>query len=172
MIGLRDDTGSAPPRVSHAPALAAKIFAEGGWLHDALRLEHRPEQETMARAVAAAVTADETLLFEAGTGVGKTLADLLPRIIQTLGQNPQLIVSTHTISLQEQIEASDLPICRRLFKSTPELAPYADFKSTVLVGKGNYLCTTRLGHTLADRATLLADADFDELKRIAAWAEQ
>jgi ATP-dependent DNA helicase DinG len=171
MIGLRDDSGSAPPPVSHAPALAAKIFAEGGWLQDGLRLEHRPQQETMGRAVAAAMQDDEPLLFEAGTGVGKSLAYLVPGIIHAVDLSRQLIVSTHTISLQEQLESSDLPKCRRLFKSTPELARYADFKSAVLVGKGNYLCTTRLGHALADRATLLADADYDELQRIARWAE-
>src|SRR5688572_27049933 len=186
MIGLRDDSGSAPvpahrdreaatasppPAVSHAPALAAKIFAEGGWLQDGLQLEHRPEQEQMARAVAAAVAADEPLLFEAGTGVGKSLAYLVPGIIHAVDQSRQLIVSTHTISLQEQLETSDLPKCRRLFKATPALARYADFKSAVLVGKGNYLCTTRLGHALADRASLFADADYDELQRIAQWAE-
>ena len=170
MIGLRDDTGSAPPPVSHAPALAAKIFAEGGWLQDLLRLEHRPQQEAMARAVASAVAEDAPLLFEAGTGVGKSLAYLLPGIVHAVDQSRQLIVSTHTISLQEQLESSDLPICRRLFKSTPALARYADFKSTVLVGKSNYLCSTRLSHTLADRATLLADAEYDELQRIARWA--
>src|SRR5687767_9589304 len=166
MIGLRDDSGSAPPPVSHAPALAAKIFAEGGWLQDGLRLEHRPQQEEMARAVDAAMRDDEPLLFEAGTGVGKSLAYLVPGIIQAVDQSRQLIVSTHTISLQEQIETKDLPICRRLFKSSPELTRYADFKSAVLVGKSNYLCTTRLGHALADRASLFADADYSELQRI------
>jgi ATP-dependent DNA helicase DinG len=172
MIGLRDDTGYAPPRVSHAPALAAKIFSEGGWMHTSLRLEHRPQQEEMARAVAAAMDADTPLLFEAGTGVGKSLAYLVPGIIHAVDHSRQLIVSTHTISLQEQIETSDLPICRRLFKSTPALAGYADFKSAVLVGKSNYLCTTRLGHALADRATLFTDADYDELQRIAEWSEK
>ncbi len=171
MIGLRDDSGSAPPPVSHAPALAAKIFAEGGWLHAGLKLEHRPEQETMARTVAAALRDDEPLLFEAGTGVGKSLAYLVPGLIHALDQSRQMIVSTHTISLQEQLETSDLPKCRRLFQSVPELQRYAAFKSAVLVGKGNYLCTTRLAHALADRASLFADADYDELQRIATWAE-
>jgi ATP-dependent DNA helicase DinG len=171
MIGLHDETGSAPRPPSHAPALAAKIFAEDGWLQTGLHLEHRPQQEAMARAVAAAVQADEPLLFEAGTGVGKSLAYLVPGLIHAIDQSRQLIVSTHTISLQEQLETSDLPICRRLFKSTPELARYAGFKSAVLVGKSNYLCTTRLGHALADRASLFADADYDELQRIAAWAD-
>src|SRR5687768_7687527 len=171
MIGLREDSGSAPPTVSHAPALAEKIFADGSWLQEALRLDHRPQQEEMARAVAAAMDVDEPLLFEAGTGVGKSLAYLVPGIIQAVDQTRQLIVSTHTISLQEQLETSDLPTCRRLFKSTPALERYANFKATVLVGKSNYLCTTRLGHALADRAALFADSDYDELQRIAAWAE-
>ena len=171
MIGLRDDTGSAPPPTSHAPTLAAKIFAEDGWLQTGLKLDHRPQQEAMARAVAAAMKDDAPLLFEAGTGVGKSLAYLVPGLIHAIDTSRQLIVSTHTISLQEQLETSDLPKCRRLFKSTPTLARYAEFKSAVLVGKSNYLCTTRLGHALADRTTLFADADYDELKRIAEWAE-
>lgn len=172
MIGLRDDTDSAPapPVQSRAPELAAQIFAEHGWLHDALALDHRPEQEQMARAAAAAFRDDCPLLFEAGTGVGKSLAYLIPGLIHAIDQSRQLIVSTHTISLQEQLETKDLPICRRLFKASPELSAYAGFRSAVLVGKSNYLCTTRLAHALADRASLFADADYDELQRIAAWA--
>jgi len=171
MIGLRDETASAPPPPSRAPELAAKIFADGGWLQAGLKLDHRPQQEQMARTVAAAMKSDSTLLFEAGTGVGKSLAYLVPGIIHAVDQSRQLIVSTHTISLQEQLEASDLPKCRRLFKSEPALARYADFKSTVLVGKSNYLCTTRLAHALVDRSSLFADADYDELQRIATWAD-
>lgn len=173
MIGLRDDLDSAlpPPAPSRAAELAARIFAEGGWLHEGLSLEHRPQQEEMARGVAAAFRDDTPLLFEAGTGVGKSLAYLVPGIIHATDQSRQLIVSTHTIALQEQLETKDLPLCRRLFLSTPALAAYAGFKSAVLVGKSNYLCTTRLAHALADRASLFADADYDELQRIAAWAE-
>jgi ATP-dependent DNA helicase DinG len=171
MIGLRDDTGPAAPSASAAPAVAAEVFREGGVLHEALQLEHRPQQEEMARAVAAAMADDAPLLFEAGTGVGKSLAYLIPGLVHAVDRSRQLIVSTHTISLQEQIETSDLPTCRRVFSASPGLARYAAFKSAVLVGKSNYLCTTRLGHALADRATLLADADFDELQRIARWAE-
>jgi ATP-dependent DNA helicase DinG len=172
MIGLRDDTDSIlpPPTPSRAPELAAAVFAEAGLLHGALQLEHRPEQDQMARAVAAAFRDDCPLLFEAGTGVGKSLAYLVPGIVHAIDQSRQLIVSTHTISLQEQLETKDLPICRRLFHSSPELSRYAGFKSAVFVGKSNYLCTTRLAHALADRASLFADADYDELQRIATWA--
>ncbi|MEY4004982.1 MAG: hypothetical protein RLZZ221_1078 [Verrucomicrobiota bacterium] len=171
MIGIRDDHESAPPPPCRAPELAKRIFAEGGWLTEALALDHRPEQAAMARAVAAALKDDAPLLFEAGTGVGKSLAYLIPGIIHAVDQTRQLIVSTHTISLQEQLEGSDLPKCRRLFSGMPELSAYAGFRSAVLVGKGNYLCTTRLGHALSERGSLLADAEHDELRRIAAWAE-
>jgi ATP-dependent DNA helicase DinG len=151
--------------------LAREIFGETGQLCSALRLEHRPEQAQMASAVAAAMKDDVPLLFEAGTGVGKSLAYLVPGIIHAVDQSRQLIVSTHTISLQEQIEQKDLPICRKVFSASPHLARYADFRSTVLVGKSNYLCPTRLSHALADRTTLFADADYEELQRIAKWAE-
>jgi ATP-dependent DNA helicase DinG len=172
MIGLRDDNEHLPPQAppSRAPEFTAKIFADGGWLHDGLQLEHRPQQEQMARATAAAYDSDEVLLFEAGTGVGKSLAYLLPGIIHATDQSRQLIVSTHTISLQEQLETKDLPLCRRVFRSTPELAAYADFKSAVLVGKANYLCTTRLASALRDRQELFASPEHSELQRIADWA--
>jgi len=89
----------------------------------------------MARAVAGSMSDDEVLLFEAGTGVGKSLAYLVPGILHAMDQTRQMIVSTHTISLQEQIETKDLPLCRRLFESVDELRPYAKFKSALLVGK-------------------------------------
>jgi ATP-dependent DNA helicase DinG len=170
MIGLRDDPGSPPPPASRMPVLTAQAFAEGGWLQRALELEHRPQQEQMARAVAGAMSDDEVLLFEAGTGVGKSLAYLVPGILHAIDQTRQMIVSTHTISLQEQIETKDLPLCRRLFESVDELRPYAKFKSAVLVGKANYLCTTRLAHALQGRQELFASVDQEELQRIAAWA--
>ncbi len=150
MIGLRDysDAQPTPAPDSRARELTAQTFAEHGWLQAALSLEHRPQQAQMAGAVANALLDDAPLLFEAGTGVGKSLAYLIPGIIHAIDQGRQLIVSTHTIALQEQLEGKDLPICRQLFRSCPELARYADFKSAVLVGKANYLCTTRLAEAL------------------------
>lgn len=173
MIGLHDDTESAlpAPAVSTAREVAAQLFSESGLLHHTLGLEHRAAQETMARAVAHALVADQPLLFEAGTGVGKSLAYLLPGIVQAMDQSRQLIVSTHTIALQEQLETKDLPLCRRIFGASAETEKYASFKSCVLVGKSNYLCTSRLAHALADRTSLLPDDDYTELKRIADWAE-
>jgi ATP-dependent DNA helicase DinG len=172
MIGLRDEPGPPPKTVSHAPLLVEGIFAPHGWAQDRLHLEHRPEQEQMAQAVAAAMGDDAVLLFEAGTGVGKSLAYLVPGLIHATDHSRQMIVATHTISLQEQLETKDLPLCRRLFASAPELRPYADFKSAVLVGKANYLCPTRLAHALAGRQELFPSAEQAELERLVAWASE
>jgi ATP-dependent DNA helicase DinG len=150
--------------------LTARSFSEGGWLEEFLELEHRPQQETMARAAASAFAEDHSLLFEAGTGVGKSLAYLIPGILHACEQKRQMIVSTHTISLQEQLEQKDLPLCRRVFRSVEGLKGFADFKSTVLVGKGNYLCNTRLSHAIRDKQELFSNPEFEELARIARWA--
>ena len=171
MIGILDDTAPAPPAPSRAPELAARAFSETGWLQEKMGLEHRPGQERMANAAAAAFRGDTPLLFEAGTGIGKSLAYLVPGIIHASDCGRQMIVSTNTISLQEQIEKKDLPLCRRLFTTVPELGAYASFASAVLVGKSNYLCTSRLSHALAERASLFDDAGYAELQRIADWAD-
>jgi len=175
MIGLNDGGGvsaGAPTPPSRVRELAADIFADGGHLCAALGLEHRPQQESMALAVAAAMAGDASLLCEAGTGVGKSLAYLLPGIILATDQQRQLIVSTHTISLQEQIETKDLVLCRKLFNTVPALEPYAKFRSTLLVGKANYLCTTRLAQALRGQDSLFASADQKELVRLAEWAQK
>src|SRR4051812_38125568 len=173
MIGLNEhlEASPPPPPPSHTRELTARIFAEQGWLQVGLSLEHRPQQEQMARTVAAAMNEDEPLLFEAGTGVGKSLAYLLPGIIHAIDQSRKLIVSTHTIALQEQLDLKDLPLCRRVFAAAPELKDYVGFKSAVLVGKSNYLCTTRLATALRDKNELFATPEHHELQRVAAWAE-
>ena len=99
MIGIRDDAAPAVPPPTRAPELTAKIFSEGGWLQETLKLEHRPGQERMAHSVAAAFRDDEPLLIEAGTGIGKSLAYLVPGIIHATDCGRQLIVSTHTCLL-------------------------------------------------------------------------
>ena len=73
--------------------------------------------------------------------------------------------------MQEQLDQKDLPLCRRILSANEETKSYAAFKSTVLVGKGNYLCTTRLATALRDKHELFATPEHAELQRIAAWAE-
>lgn len=164
-----NDRESADSSV-YLPELIGRIFSEGGHLQTALELEHRPQQEQMARAVAASMETDEPLLFEAGTGVGKSLAYLIPGIIQATATQRPCVISSHTISLQEQLEQKDLKICRSLFENIPELEQFAAFKSAVLVGKGNYLCPTRLANAVRNKTELFPTEEMEELSRITAWA--
>ena len=151
-------------------SLISRVFEPSGWLQTALKLEHRPEQAQMAEAVCNSMSKDTPLIFEAGTGVGKSLAYLIPGIIHSTESKRPCIVSSNTISLQEQIEDKDLAICRRLFAAIPELEPYSEFKSVVLVGKGNYLCPTRLANAITNKTELFPNEELDELHRIQRWS--
>ncbi len=91
----------------------------------------RTEQADMGREVARALTGRQPLLIEAGTGVGKTLAYLVPLVALVNRQDSRAVVSTHTRALQTQIMDQDLP----------RLAPLlGDRKFTLLMGRRNYLC--------------------------------
>jgi ATP-dependent DNA helicase DinG len=125
--------------------------------------EERPEQLAMARAVAAAFAAPRHLVVEAGTGVGKSFAYLVPAIEQAAHQKRRVVISTYTISLQEQLIEKDLPLLKK--------AMGAEFTAVLMKGRSNYLCIRRLDRALNRAATLLeADADRRELARIGQWA--
>lgn len=173
MIGLRENFPERAPEDMAAVArarLVEQVFAPGGWLQGGMALEHREQQARMAAAVIEALPEPEPLLFEAGTGVGKSLAYLIPSILQAVESKRKALVSTNTISLQEQLMEKDLPLCRALFQRTTELQAYAEFKTALLVGRGNYLCGTRLAHALAHRGELFPTAEQAELERLAEWA--
>ena len=162
---------------AEAIALTERIFSgDSPWLKTCLRMESRPQQTNMALAAARAFSASAALLFEAGTGVGKSLAYLLPGIIFSLLSGKKLVVSTNTIPLQEQILKKDLPICRKLFSRVPELQKYENFKVVLMVGKANYLCGTRLAQALKRHEGIFDGNDGSDTARelllIRDWAAQ
>ena len=152
------------------PNLAEKIFRKDGYAAILPNFEYRPEQEKMAFSCAQAFSADSNLLFEAGTGVGKSLAYLIPGIIAAVRGNRQLVVATHTIALQQQILEKDLPRIRMMFSNCDALSDCAGFKSAILLGRSNYLCTHRLKRALAEKRELFNADETAELERIAQWA--
>lgn len=108
------------------------FFAPGGGLEAAHKgFEHRPGQEEMAQAVARVLAQGGTLMVEAGTGTGKTLAYLVP----ILESGRRVIVSTGTRNLQDQIFRKDLPFLR----DDAGLAASA----CLMKGRDNYLCRYR-----------------------------
>ncbi|NCG09160.1 MAG: ATP-dependent DNA helicase, partial [Verrucomicrobia bacterium] len=175
MIGLIENSGSAPIAGYLMPLVEA-IFKEGGHLQTVLKLDHRPQQYAMALAVADSLESGKPLLFEAGTGVGKSLAYLIPGLIHAVTTERPCVISSHTISLQEQIRSKDLKICHTLFKAVPELNTYATFKTALMVGRGNYCCTTRLKNALKDaqsgQADLFPNDEKNDLIRLAKWSTE
>jgi len=98
--------------------------------------EQRPEQVDMLRAVTHALSYGNHLMVEAGTGVGKSFAYLVPAALFALQNNTRVVVSTNTINLQDQLIQRDLPnLCQALD---------LDFRFAVLKGRSNYLCPRRL----------------------------
>ncbi|HSY09361.1 MAG TPA: DEAD/DEAH box helicase, partial [Candidatus Dormibacteraeota bacterium] len=80
-----------------------EIFSPSGILSKSKNFEFRPQQQEMAVAVARALQNRGHLAVEAGTGVGKSLAYLIPAILFAVAQKKKAVVSTHTINLQEQL---------------------------------------------------------------------
>ncbi len=97
--------------------------------------EYRSQQVDMLRNVAQAFSDGYHLMVEAGTGIGKSFAYLVPAVFWALQNNERVVVSTNTIALQEQLIQKDLPDLKA--------ALGLDFRSTVLKGRSNYLCPRR-----------------------------
>ncbi len=175
MIGLIENTGASPRGKGYLLTLVESIFKEGGYLQSELGLDHRPQQAAMAASVATSLESDHALLFEAGTGVGKSLAYLIPGIIHSVDSERPFIISSQTISLQEQIREKDLKICRNLFTKVHELRRYGSFKTALMLGKGNYCCSTRLSNALKDaksakQTEMFKNTEREDLIRIAQWS--
>lgn len=98
--------------------------------------EQRPEQVEMLRAVTAALSSGNHLMVEAGTGVGKSFAYLVPAALFAIRNNTRVIISTNTINLQDQLIQKDIPDLRAALN--------LDLRAAVLKGRVNYLCPRRL----------------------------
>jgi DNA polymerase-3 subunit epsilon/ATP-dependent DNA helicase DinG len=132
--------------------------------------EQRPQQVEMAQAVASALDEDGSLLVEAGTGTGKSLAYLLPAACFALRNNERVVVSTSTISLQEQIVGKDVPALRQLLASCgPEdIRENVDsLRAVSLKGRANYICLQNFANFRRQGALSTEEARF--AVRILLW---
>jgi ATP-dependent DNA helicase DinG len=146
-----------------------EIFSPTGILSRAKNFEYRPQQQEMAVAVARALQNREHLAVEAGTGVGKSLAYLVPAILFALAQSKKAVVSTHTINLQEQLTEKDLPMLAGVLAALP--SPVR-FNFTMLKGRANYLCTRRLQKAVQQSGNLFTSSEAEELQRIYEWSKE
>jgi ATP-dependent DNA helicase DinG len=142
---------------------AAEIFSAKGILSRSPNFEFRPQQQEMAVAVAGALGNGEHLAVEAGTGVGKSLAYLVPAILYAVAHKKKAVVSTHTINLQEQLTEKDLPMLEQILP--------VKFQFTMLKGRANYLCTRRLHKARQQAGNLFTSSEAEELERIHEWSK-
>jgi ATP-dependent DNA helicase DinG len=141
----------------------SKIFSEKGTLSALPDYEHRPQQLEMAQAISGALQSQSHLIVEAPTGVGKSLAYLVPAILHAVTNGRKAIVSTHTKNLQEQLLHKDTELARALLP--------VRFTAALLKGRKNYLCTTRLSNALSHHKQLFETEESKELELLSSWAE-
>ncbi len=143
---------------------AEEIFSPSGLLSRSKNFEYRPQQQQMAAAVARALQKKEHLVVEAGTGVGKSLAYLIPAALFAVENRKKAVVCTHTINLQEQLVEKDLPMLATILP--------VKFRFAMLKGRQNYLCTRRLHKAMQQAESLFTSPETQELRRIYEWSKQ
>lgn len=137
------DVGLYPPIVPaeiNKPLDTDKVVAlmEHGGAFSKLfnNYEQRPQQIEMLRVVTQAISESQHLMVEAGTGIGKSFAYLIPAALWAVQNNQRVVISTNTINLQDQLINKDIPDLRKVLE--------IDLKTAVLKGRTNYLCPRRL----------------------------
>jgi ATP-dependent DNA helicase DinG len=142
--------------------------------------EHRPQQLEMADAVARAIGEKKHLVVEAGTGVGKSFAYLVPAILAATElqaergptnasgdappPGPKIVVSTHTISLQEQLIGKDLPLLNAVIPR--------EFSAVLVKGRRNYISLRRLDLALSrSRSLFNEDEQLAQLRDVNKWSK-
>jgi ATP-dependent DNA helicase DinG len=138
---------------------------EGAIARSLMRYEDRESQRAYARAIAKLYNSGGIGLFEAGTGVGKSLGYLVPALRWAARNGERTIVSTNTINLQEQLVGKDLPGVATAF--TDQKVRFA-----LLKGWRNYVCLQRLDHAMSIGASLFEPDIVDELLAVHDWAQQ
>ncbi len=140
----------------------SSILEPGGPFHKSFpEYEHRSEQIEMLKAAARAISEGRHYLIEAGTGIGKSLAYLIPSALWAVQNQQRVVISTNTINLQDQLITKDIP----LLLETLDLK----CKASVLKGRSNYLCPHHL-ETLRKSKPKNAD-EMRVLGKILVWLE-
>lgn len=155
-----------PAPASLEPMAVAALLGPDGPIAQRLgRYEDRPSQREMAGRIADLFSMGGIGLLEAGTGVGKSLGYLVPALRWAAASGERTVVSTNTITLQEQLVGKDLPFLAKAL--TDQRVSFA-----LLKGWRNYLCLQRLEQARAQGPALFEDDVASDLGLLEAWAEQ
>jgi len=125
--------------------------------------ESRPQQAEMAAAVQHAMDTKSRVVVEAGTGVGKSFAYLLPAIKRVIEHKEKVVIVTHTINLQEQLIEKDIPLLRAVIPD--------EFSAVLVKGRGNYLSLRRMKLASERQDRLFVDEEAKHsLELLTNWA--
>ncbi len=148
------------------PGDVAGALGPGGPIAARLgRYEDRPSQREMARLIAQLFTRGGVGLIEAGTGVGKSLGYLVPALRWAAASGERTVISTNTITLQEQLTTKDLPFLKSALTDQP-------VRFALLKGWKNYLCLSRLEQARLQAPVLFEDDASADLGMLEDWAEK
>lgn len=153
---------SRPRALLDARKLTQTLAPDGRLAAAIPEFEVRPQQVTMLSAVADAFNNDGIAVVEAPTGVGKTVAYLLPAAAWALKNRERVVISTKTINLQEQIVLKDVPVI--------EKALGRQFSAVLVKGRSNYLCWSKLERALTEVTLFQDEGDKEQFDAIADWA--
>ncbi|HET9466645.1 MAG TPA: helicase C-terminal domain-containing protein, partial [Gemmatimonadales bacterium] len=145
--------------------IVATLGENGAIAEQLSRYEDRRSQRDMAAHIADGYNDGGVQLLEAGTGVGKSFAYLVPALAWSRANGERTVVSTNTINLQEQLVGKDLPLLRRALARDGYSPTFA-----LLKGWRNYLCLSRMHQAVSGQRTLLEQEKLDELIGIAEWS--
>lgn len=141
-----------------------KFFEEDGLLRKHFpNFEYRESQMKMALSVVDSLENNRHIFIEAPTGIGKSLAYLVPSIYYAKKYGKKAVISTHTINLQEQISGNDIPLLKKIL-------PF-DFEASLLKGKTNYVCPNRLRKAYENSNALFEDNELITLEKIYRWSK-
>ena len=129
------------------------------------QFEPRAEQVAMAQAISSAFDNSDHLVVEAGTGVGKSFAYLVPAVQRVIENKQKVVISTYTIALQEQLIRKDIPFIHEALGE--------EFVAVLAKGRGNYFCWRRFQQAKQHGPTLFEKTDdIDTLEDLQGWALQ
>ncbi len=135
----------------------------GGAIAERLKkYESRPSQLNLMRLIIQAFNSDAVVCAEAGTGVGKSFAYLLPAMAYAILNKERVLISTATITLQQQLYEKDIPLVSGILKKP--------IKAVLIKGRSNYLCLRRLQDALRE-GDLDLEQQTEQLEAIAKWSE-
>ncbi|HEX8952264.1 MAG TPA: hypothetical protein VF945_10495, partial [Polyangia bacterium] len=154
--------------VAVAPADSVALITSDAARDSIDEFESRPEQASMTRAVAEVIAEQDRLIVEAGTGVGKSLAYIIPSALDAMRNNARTVISTNTINLQDQLIGQDIPIARRILASAGIDAEA--LRVAQLKGRRNYLCLLRWSSAV--QASSLSADEARVLVRLLFWLGQ